>query len=335
MNPNCPRLSIIVAAPPDQDVLTSVESLKGLDFPEGFAELIVARGRMPSIQRNVAVKHASGEWLYFLDDDSMLTESAWERVMHWAEGSDAEAVGGPNLCPEDASFVQSIFAVLLGSILTFGPSRARYMTIGELRPSTEKELILCNLLIFKSEFEKAGGFDEGLYPNEENALMESIAKEGGRLFYDPALSVKRYPRSTVRSFLYMLFRYGSGRAQQFRRHPSSGSLLNMAPAMFLIYLLNCIGLMGLGVVQIKSSLAMILLSPLFLYGVALLGQMVVNITTFGSIASLLAMPMMFLCHLSYGVGFLGGCMKTISSSRSKFSASEVVIEKNNMTNPPT
>ncbi len=332
MNPKCPRLSIIVAAPPDQEVLLSVEALKGLDIPENFAELIVARGQMPSIQRNVAVKHASGEWLYFLDDDSMISAQAWKRVQYWAEHSDAEVVGGPNLCPEEASFVQSIFAVLLGSALTFGPSRARYMAIGELRPSTEKELILCNLLIRKNAFENAGGFDEALYPNEENALMESIAHKGGGLFYDPALSVRRYPRSTVSSFLHMLFRYGCGRAQQFRRYPSSGSLLNMAPAFFLIYIFVTVCLLTLGVVKLESGPAMVLLSPFLFYGLALLGQMISNMGVFGMTRSLLAMPMMLLCHLFYGGGFWVGCLKSKDMSHFTFNASDVVIEKVNMTN---
>jgi succinoglycan biosynthesis protein ExoA len=335
MNPNCPRLSIIVAAPPGQELISSMESLKGLDLPKGFAELIITRGRMPSIQRNVAVKEASGEWLYFLDDDSMLSVQAWKRVKHWVEEADAEVVGGPNLCPEDASFVQSIFAVLLGSALTFGPSRARYMSNGKIRASTEKELILCNLLIRKSAFEKAGGFDEALYPNEENALMESIAQEGGRLFYDPALSVMRYPRSKLGSFLHMLFRYGCGRAQQFRRHPSAGSLLNMAPALFLVYILLSVGLLMLRVVKVESVPAMVLLIPFLLYGLALLGQMMRNLGVFGVTRSLLAMPMMLLCHLSYGAGFWVGCLKNGDMSSSSYKASEVVIEKVNMMSPHT
>lgn len=331
MSTTGPRLSIVVAAPPNQEVLASIESLKGLDFTDGFVEIIIARGRMPSIQRNVAVQHAKGKWLYFLDDDSMLRDSSWNRVLDWVEKEDVDVIGGPNLCPNDASFVQSIFAVLLGSALTFGPSRARYMPIGKLRPTSEKELILCNLLIRKVAFEKADGFDEALYPNEENALMEAIAFNGGGLYYDPSLVVMRYPRTTIPSFLYMLFRYGGGRAQQFRRHPSTGSLLNMVPAGFLIYLLSYVGLFALEIVQFQSSVGMLLMSPLLIYTIALLGQMLVNVRTFGVIASFLAMPMMLLCHLSYGAGFIWKCFSNNSSSISNFKSSEVVIEKHLMT----
>ena len=32
-----------------------------------------------------------------------------------------------------------------------------------------------------------GGFNEALYPNEENALMDELQKRGGKLIYDPDL----------------------------------------------------------------------------------------------------------------------------------------------------
>lgn len=328
-----PRLSIIIAAPPDQEVLRSIESLKCLNASPNFAEVIVVRGCMPSIQRNVAAKHASGEWLYFLDDDSMLSQQTWSGVIEWIGKGDVDVVGGPNLCPQDASFVQSLFVVLLGSMLTFGPSRARYVSLGEVRRSSEKELILCNLMVRKSAFEKAGGFDEALYPNEENALMESIGQSGGKIFYDPKLSVDRYPRSTMSAFFRMLFRYGCGRAQQFRRHPSTGSLLNMAPAIFLIYSLVVVGLFVFAVVPTVSTSGMILLSPFMLYGMALVGQMLLNIKTFRMTRSVLAMPMMFFCHVFYGAGFWAGCLMFVGHDRSTFDASEVFIEKVSITNP--
>tara|TARA_E500000178_G_C16768347_1_gene637980 strand:- start:445 stop:768 length:324 start_codon:yes stop_codon:yes gene_type:complete len=106
----------------------------------------------------------------------------------------------------------------------------------------------------------------------------------------------------------------------------------MAPALFLVYTLINIGLFVPGTVQIRSSLAMLMLLPFLLYGLALLGQMMVNIKSFGFRKSLLAMPLMLLCHLYYGTGFWVGCVKNSDHSDSAFNASEVVIEKLHMTN---
>jgi succinoglycan biosynthesis protein ExoA len=38
--------------------------------PDGPIEILVARGTQPSVQRNLAVRQARAELIYFLDDDS-------------------------------------------------------------------------------------------------------------------------------------------------------------------------------------------------------------------------------------------------------------------------
>ena len=85
----------------------------------------------------------------------------------------------------------------MGSQLAFFSSRARYAPVGKLRETSEKELILCNQLARRETVLRHGGFNEALYPNEENALMDDIQKHGGKLLYDPELLVYRRPRRTL------------------------------------------------------------------------------------------------------------------------------------------
>jgi hypothetical protein len=144
--------------------------------------------------------------------------------------------GGPNLCPPDAPGLEQVFALVLSSWLAFGPSRARYAKVGRPRPSSEKELILCNLVARRQPLLDLGGFNEALYPNEENALMDELQKRGGVLLYDPEIAVFRRPRSSLKAFAKMLLTYGRGRAEQFRLHPTPGSALNFVPPLFCLYL---------------------------------------------------------------------------------------------------
>src|SRR5262249_41956911 len=163
-------------------------------------EILVARGKQPSVQRNTALRQASGDLIYFLDDDSMPgPENLQAAVERFADPS-VKMLGGPNLCPADAPPLEQVFALVLGSSLAFGPSRARYTPVGELRATSEKELILCNLMARKDAMLQLGGFDEKLYPNEENALMDALQKGGGKLLYDPAFTVLRRPRPTLKAF---------------------------------------------------------------------------------------------------------------------------------------
>ena len=144
-----------------------------------------------------------------------------------------QMVGGPNVCPREAPPLEQVFALVLASWVAFGPSRARYAAVGRVRETSEKELILCNLLARRQAMLELGGFNEALYPNEENALMDELQKRGGKLIYDPELLVHRRPRSSLKSFARMLMTYGRGRAEQFRLHPTLGSALNFVASALL------------------------------------------------------------------------------------------------------
>ena len=129
-----------------------------------------------------------------------------------------------------------------------------------------------------------GGFNEKLYPNEENALMDDIQNSGGRLLYDPELFVHRRPRSTLKSFVKMLMTYGRGRAEQFRLNPTFGSALNFVPPLFCVYLLALIilELLPLENHPLKFFAAM----PLAVYFVAIILQTLALMPAGGIVRSL-------------------------------------------------
>ena len=190
--------------------------------------------------------------------------------------------------------LEQVFALVTGSWLAFGPSRARYAAVGALRESGEKELILCNLIARRDTMLKLGGFNEALFPNEENALMDQIQQREGKLLYDPEFIVYRRHRRTLKAFVKMLMTYGRGRAEQFRAHPTFSSTLNFVPPLFCLYLLALpfCGKVGL--------------LPLALYAVVLLVQTAALMPRGGIYRSLCALPLMVLTHLIYGIGFWRG-----------------------------
>jgi len=283
-----------------------------LDYPADKLEIILARGKQPSVQRNTALRTARGELIYFLDDDSIPQQDNLRRaVKHFAD-SKVQMLGGPNLCPPDAPELEQVFALVLSSSLAFGPSRARYTKVGEVRASSEKELILCNLMARRAALLRLGGFNEALYPNEENALMDGIQKEGGNLIYDPEFFVHRRPRRTLGAFCRMLRTYGRGRAEQFRETPTFGSALNFVPPLFLVYLFL---LLVAWVVPLTSSVdqwRVWLGVPLLFYGVAVLLQVVALVPLGGTVRSLCALPLIVLTHILYGYGFWRGLFTKLS-----------------------
>jgi glycosyltransferase involved in cell wall biosynthesis len=301
-----PSVTVIIAARPDMAEPKALSAAKALDYPSDKLEIIVARGKQPSVQRNVALRAARGELIYFLDDDSVAQRGNLRRAAGHFSDPKVQIVGGPNLCPADAPALEQVFALVLGSWLAFGPSRARYVPVGKLRETGEKELILCNQLVRRETILPNGGFNEALYPNEENALMDDIQKAGGMLLYDPELFVFRRPRRTLKAFAKMLMTYGRGRAEQFRVNPTFGSALNFVPPLFLVYLL------ALPVVWVVAFLVdwkwlfNAYCLPLVFYALAVLVQTILLIPRGGVFRSLCAAPLMVMSHLLYGFGFWRG-----------------------------
>lgn len=299
MNATLPFISIIIPTRPGQSEVPSLPAAKALQYPADRLEFIVARGRQPAVQRNHAVRSARGEFIYFLDDDALpLTDNLQRALQHFQQPS-VQLVGGPSLCPPTAPRLEQIFAAVLASRLAFASSRARYDSVGVVRPSSEKELILCNLIVRKEEFLACGGFDEALYPNEENALMDAMQKRGGILLYDPQFIAYRRPRPTARAFLKMVFTYGRGRAEQFRLHPTWGSFPNFVPPLFILYLLSLPWMPMWG------------WFPLAAYTLLLKIQGAASAIQFGFVNGVLAVPWVVLTHLGYGAGFWRGLLTSL------------------------
>ena len=114
--------------------------------------------------------------------------------------------------------------------------RSRYAALGSVREATEKELILCNMMIRRKTFLAEGGFRVDLYPNEENEFLNRLMHQGFGLIYDPRGAVTRHRRKSLWAFCYQAFRYGRGRARQIKVYPCLSDLVHLVPLFFLFYL---------------------------------------------------------------------------------------------------
>jgi dolichol-phosphate mannosyltransferase len=228
------------------------------------ADVIVARGRAPSRQRNLAVAASASEYILFLDDDSRPSEGLVARYAALLdEYPGVAAVGGPALAEPPRTAFESMAASVLSESWVLGRSASRYRVRGALRASDERELILCNLCVRRSSFEAAGGFDTELYPNEENALLERLKSMGERLVYDPGAVVHRTHRTSLGEHLRAIHRYGRGRAAQLRVFPSRTSVVRVVG----IAAIGVCASVVLGVQGLSGALALALF--LAAYGSAL------------------------------------------------------------------
>jgi succinoglycan biosynthesis protein ExoA len=291
-----PTFSFIIPVKPGGFVAALV-SLHQIAAPPNQFEVLIAEGCSPSRQRNAAANGARGEIIYFLDDDSHVAADCLTLCAQIMEDHTVAVAGGPSLTPSSDSLLQQIIGSALSSLLGAGAVRNRYRACGVTRDTTEKELILCNLAIRRNVFIDSGGFDERLYPNEENELLDRIVSRGMKLVHAPGMAIHRSQRRTLRLFIRQMFAYGRGRAQQ-TLIAGPGTIIGFAPLLFLLYL----ALLPL------VPCTRLTLVPLFAYLVLVLGFSAAAVIRSGSLSRLLLVPLYPLMHISNGWGLLYGLL---------------------------
>lgn len=310
-----PKISVIIPVKPGV-YPSAMASLPRLDYPAADIEVILAEGKQPSRQRNEAVTKSSGGIICFLDDDSHVAPAHLEQVAHHFVDSAVASVGGPSLTPAGDGLLQQAFGMAFISPFGGGGVRNRYRKAGVIRETDERELILCNLSFRREVFTTNGGFDERLYPNEENELLHRLKEQGYKLLHDPALAVYRSQRQNVKAFAKQLFGYGRGRAEQTLLSRAI-NLPSLAPSFFLGYL--CL---------LPLLYHPVLMLPLLLYLGLLLFFTLSGIIGSGRIGSGVFLLWIFpLLHVCYGAGMIWGFLAPRYTRRKSVGAVNIKILK--------
>ena len=290
-------VSFIIPVKPGGFV-AALDHLKKTLPDDSCYEILLAEGSAPSQQRNRAAREADGDILYFLDDDSLITSENLDHCFAGMSYPDVAVIGGPSITPADDSRLQQLFGSALASAFGSGAVQNRYRVHGKIRETTDKEMILCNLAVRRALFLELGGFNECLYPNEENEFLERVTKAGCRLIHDPGMLVFRSQRKTLKAFVRQMFSYGRGRGQQ-SRITSSYPVTSFIPLFFVAYLF-------FSLLFIKYLL---LLVPLVIYlGAAFVSTLLVLLRS-GRLFSMFLFCLYPLMHITNGVGLLCGVLQ--------------------------
>ncbi len=299
-----PTISIILPRRERDSAEQAIQAILHSDYPQELLEIIETIGNHPSTQRNRATAAAQGEILYFLDNDSIAPPTLFRQVARHYDADnphDAIAVGGPNVTPASDSAFQQLAGHALASPFAHAKMAARYLPSGSAREAGEQELILCNLSIRRDIFLKEGGFNEQLYPNEENEFITRLRRKGYRFLYDPDALVYRSRRTHLTAFIRQMFGYGRGRARQTVVEGFSfQSLLFFLPSALLLYLF--------ALPALSRQIGWLAWLPGMIYAAAATASAIAQCGL--RQRKLLFVPLLpfwyLLMHISYGVGLLWG-----------------------------
>ncbi len=307
-------VSFIIISSEEEKIKENILNLKKVLRNEFEYEIIGSFGSNPSKQRNEAAKIALGEWLYFLDDDSIMSAHNIEELkLSLKKFPEAIVIGGPSVLNNQDSDWQKAIELVFTTDFGVGPIKARYLSVGQTRVSTEKELILCNMIIKKDAFVKQGGFNEELYPNEENEFLAKLVKYG-LIVYAPQLVVFRRHRENILLFFKQMIRYGQGRTRHLLFSTDYSDFIYFAPLLAVLALIVFLFIN-------PSIFAWIVLA----YFIIITPTLIINVLYKKKISLLFLGFMAFsVCHMGYALGLILGFLDV-----KKRSAASPVLKKYN------
>jgi glycosyltransferase involved in cell wall biosynthesis len=193
-------------APFEIEIITAGGEIPLLADPR--VRVVVVDDRNPAVRRNRAADAAKGEILAFTDDDAV-PESDWlERGVRLLESaSEVIAVGGPDPAPEDST-VPELFSDTLLAAPWIGSGVLCHEAPAGLREIVSAhDIALVNLFVGKTDFFRAGAFDESIgYIGEDSDLIDRLLRHG-KILYSSGIVVRHRRRSFPLQYLRQRWRY--------------------------------------------------------------------------------------------------------------------------------
>ena len=308
------KVTIIIPHRVGENIENTLAGIYMSDYDKNNIEIFQAEGTHPTVQRNECIKQASGDIVYFIDNDSMINPNNIKKAVEIFETNENVAiVGGPAIHNVNSS-KEKYIDKCMRSYYAVGPIANRYsVNKTSSREGTDRDVILCNLFIRHNVLFEAGLFNESLYPNEENALIDKILSLGYKLMYDPQIIVKRPPRSSLRLYIKMLLNYGRGRFEQLYRDFNKKNLIFTLPAFFSLYIIFLPIVLFIFLITKIVFLALYFIPFGLYFAVTLLAGIITSLKEVGfinKIKGFFVFPyMFFITHFFYGLGFFYGIIR--------------------------
>lgn len=176
--------------------------------PDPRIRLVVVEDRNPAVRRNRAAAEARGAYLAFIDDDATARADWLERAASFLdENRGVLAVGGPDPAPFGSTFAELVSDTLLAARFIGSGVAAHESRKGVFHVTSPHDVALVNLVVRRSAFEAAGGFDPSIgYIGEDTALVEALMKQG-RVVYHDAVVVFHKRRAFPIAYIRQRWRY--------------------------------------------------------------------------------------------------------------------------------
>jgi glycosyltransferase involved in cell wall biosynthesis len=278
-------LEIILALGPSKD--RTDEIADSLALSDSRISLVRNPTGKTAAGLNLAINKSSNPVIVRVDAHSQLPENYISLAIEIMKSSGAVNVGGV-MAAEGISYFEKSVAAAMRSPLGVGASR--FHTGGE---AGFVDTVYLGVFI-RTAVVAVGGFDERFIRAQDWELNFRLREAGGKIFFDPRLHVTYRPRSTVKALTKQYFEYGRWRRVVSRRHQGTINYRYLAPPFSLVGTLLS--------VILALTINSFLIIPAAIYGTFLIIASL--ITGKGLIEKLLLPFVLFIMHMSWGLGFL-------------------------------
>lgn len=324
-----PMISVVVPMRNEErHIAECLESLLRQDYPSTRVEILVVDGmsedrsreivgefvsRNPNIRLldnpkritptalNIGIRQAKGDVICLVSAHCRLEGDYLSQCVKYLQLTKADNVGGM-MRAMGQNYVGEAIALVTSSPFGIGNSKFHY---------SHREQYVDTVYLGaypRAVFDRIGLFDERLVRNQDYEFNYRLRRNGGRIFYTPAIKVLYYCRDSVFGLFRQYFQYGFWKAQVIKKHPRSIAPRQLVPPIFVATLITT-GLLGLPNHQFRYLFALVVVS----YLIALLISSILIARREGC-RFLPVLPLTFSClHFAWGSGVLWGLLRVIST----------------------
>ncbi|MBU6309059.1 MAG: glycosyltransferase [Planctomycetes bacterium] len=225
-----PRVSVVVCSYNGAATLGEcLDSLGRLRYPD-YEVILVDDGstdetpaiaaRFPAVRtirqenkglsesRNVGLRAATGEIVAYTDSDCYADPDWLTHLVHQLEATGADAVGGPNLSPDDGWLAACVGAA---------PGQPTHVLESD---QVAEHIPGCNMAYRRGPLEQINGFDpQFLRAGDDVDVCWRLQQAGHWITFAPAAFVWHHRRQTPRAYLRQQSGYGEAEALLRFKHP--------------------------------------------------------------------------------------------------------------------
>ena len=277
-------IEVVLAVGPSND--RTMEIAQNLAKTDARVKVVSNPSGRTAAGLNLAIKNSSHPIIVRVDGHANISKNYISIAVDLLEETGAVNVGGVMAAEGHTPFEKAVAGAMRSPL---GVGAAKFHTGGS---AGQTDTVY--LGVFKrAAVDAIGGFDEHFTRAQDWELNFRLRKNGGKIYFDPRLTVTYRPRKSLAALAKQYFEYGRWRRVVSRTHKGTINLRYLAPPFTLI---------GVSISLIGGLLNSLLFAPAAFYGIFLI---LASLKIGKTLSERVFLPaILFTMHMSWGIGFI-------------------------------